>query len=343
MSPVRTPEPPKPPREPRRLTARDALIAIGVAALILVLVEGPSIRNSGERMDDGLWKSVVLAIGKPADQIGDVVPLPELGDELTGWLSPDDDRGGPGSFEALADEAATGGRVSAITPDYFDPRAIGEDPPEPRDLDTVLVTGDSLSMPLDAVVAQRLEDDGIKVVRDPQVGTGISSAQVGDWGSISVRQTREEQPDAIVIFIGANEGFPMAAPGGGEVKCCGADWAAVYATRVRRMMDTYRQGGEARVYWLTLPMPRDGDRQEVARVVNEAIRVGAQPYRVHVRLPDMVELFTPGGEYRDSMEVDGEDRIVREADGVHLNEEGAELAADTVLDALEDDFGDVDQ
>jgi hypothetical protein len=131
----------------------------------------------------------------------------------------------------------------------------------------------------------------------------------------------------------------MPAPGGGDVKCCGANWASVYATRARRMMDTYRQGGEARVYWLTLPMPRDGDRQEVARVVNEAIGVAAQPFRVHVRLLDMVELFTPGGDYRDSMEVDGEDRVVRESDGVHLNDEGAELAAETVLDALTEDFG----
>jgi lysophospholipase L1-like esterase len=340
VSDVRTPEPPKPPREPRRLRARDALIAIGVAALLLVLVEGPSIRNSGERMDGGLWKTVVLAIGKPADAIGDVIPLPEVGDEIMGWLSPESDRGGPGSFEAVAQEEATGGRISPITPDYFDPRAIGEEPPQPRELDTVLVTGDSLSMPLDAEVARRLEGDGIEVVRDPQVGTGISAAQVGDWGSISVRQTREEEPDAVVIFIGANEGFPLPEPGGGDVQCCGSDWAAVYASRVRLMMDTYRQGREARVYWLTLPMPRDEDRQEVARVVNAAIGVAAQPYRVHVRLLDMVELFTPGGEYRDSMEIDGDDKIVRESDGVHLNSEGAALAAETVLDAIEQDFGD---
>ena len=98
MTNVPTPEPPKPPREPRRLTARDALIATGVAALVLLLVEGPSIRNSGERMDDGLWKSVVLAVGKPADAVGDAIPLPEVGDELTGLLSPDEDSGGPGSF-----------------------------------------------------------------------------------------------------------------------------------------------------------------------------------------------------------------------------------------------------
>lgn len=340
MTDVRTPEPPKPPREPRRFRARDGLIAIGVAALLLLIVEGPSIRNSGERLDDGLWRTVVLAIGKPADAISDVLPFAEVGDELTGWLSPDDDRGGPGSFAAVAADPAEPGGVPPVTPDYFDPHVLGVDPPEPRELDTVLVTGDSLAMPLDAEVARRLAAEGIEVIRDPQIGTGISKVDLGDWGSISVRQTREDEPDAVIVFIGANEGFPMPAPGGGEVDCCEADWAAQYASRARRMMDTYRQGGEARVYWLTLPLPRDEDRQEVARVVNEGIEVAAQPFRMHVRVLDMVSLFTPGGEYRDSMDVEGEDRIVRESDGIHLNDDGAKLAADRVLDAIHSDFGD---
>ena len=339
MTNVRTPEPPKPPREPRRLTARDAIIAIGVTALILLVVEGPSIKHGGERLDEGLWRTVVLAVGRPADAVSDVVPLSDVGDELTGWLSPDDGTGGPGSFESVAQETTATGRIAPITPDYFDPRAIGEDPPAPRDLDTVLVTGDSLAMPLDAVVARRLEPEGINVVRDPHVGTGISKVDLGDWGAIATRQTREEDPDAIIVFIGANEGFPMPKPGGGTVSCCGADWATVYATRARQMMDTYRQDGEARVYWLTLPTPRDDDRAKIERVVNQGIDVAAQPYRVQVRVLDMVDLFTPGEEYRDSMDVDGEERIVREADGVHLNEQGAEVAADTVLDALEQDFG----
>jgi lysophospholipase L1-like esterase len=337
---VRTPEPPQPPREPRRFRARDGLVAIGVTALVLLLVEGPSIRNSGERMDEGPWRTVVLAIGKPADAVGDVLPFAEIGDELTAWLSPDDDRGGPGSFAAEAADPAEAGEVPPVTPDYFDPHVLGTEPPEPRELDTLLVTGDSLAMPLDAELARRLADQGVEVIRDPQVGTGISKVDLGDWGSISVRQTREDEPDAVVMFIGANEGFPMPEPGGGEVECCDADWAAQYASRARQMMDTYRQGGEARVYWLTLPLPRDERRQEVARVVNEGIAVAAQPFRVHVRVLDMAELFTPGGDYRDSIEVDGDDRIVRESDGVHLNDEGAELAADRVLEAIRSDFGD---
>ena len=106
------------------------------------------------------------------------------------------------------------------------------------------------------------------------------------------------------------------------------------------MMNTYRQGGAARVYWLTLPLPRGGERQEIARAVNAAIEVAAQPYRAQVRVLDMTTLFTPGGRYRDAMDVDGRRRIVREADGIHLNQAGAELAADAVQAALRRDFGD---
>ena len=53
---------------------------------------------------------------------------------------------------------------------------------------------------------------------------------------------------------------------------------------------------------------------------------------------DLARLFTPGGRYRDAMPVGGRETIVRQADGVHLNERGAELASDAVLHALEPDF-----
>ena len=168
-------------------------------------------------------------------------------------------------------------------------------------------------------------------MRDVRVGTGISKSLLLDWGSLSVRQTRKHHPDAVVVFIGANEGFPMKRPRGGPVDCCGSGWAAAYANRARRMMNTYRQAGAARVYWLLLPLPRDGERKRIARAVNAAIAVAAEPYRAQVRVLDIAALFTPGGRYRDAMDVGGRQRIVREADGIHLNDEGAAVALGPVL------------
>jgi lysophospholipase L1-like esterase len=52
----------------------------------------------------------------------------------------------------------------------------------------------------------------------------------------------------------------------------------------------------------------------------------------------MDELFTPGWRFRDAMPIDGRETLVREADGIHLNRDGAALAADAVAAAIDADF-----
>jgi hypothetical protein len=189
------------------------------------------------------------------------------------------------------------------------------------------------------VLARRQASDGVKTLREPHIGTGISKSDLLDWGKVSAKQAGEDA-DAVVVFIGANEGFPFppARKGGKPIQCCGADWAAIYASRVRQMMNAYRRDGAARVYWLALPLPRDPARQKIARAVNAAVAVAAEPYRSQVRVLDLARLFTPGGRYRASMDVDGRETVVREPDGIHLNDAGSQLAADAVQRALDADF-----
>ena len=176
------------------------------------------------------------------------------------------------------------------------------------------------------------------MVRDPHLGTGISKTDIVDWGRLSVAQVRRERPDAVVMFIGANEGFPMTV----RRKACsaaGRRGRPSTPTRARRMMNTYRQGGAARVYWLNLPVPRDRDRQKISRSVNAAIAVAAEPYRAQVRVLDMARMFTPGGRYRDAMTVGGRPTLVRQSDGIHLNGAGAGVALAPVLAAMRADYG----
>ena len=149
---------------------------------------------------------------------------------------------------------------------------------------------------------------------------------------------QDNHPQAVVVFIGANEGYPLPAAGGKQVSCCGPDWAAAFANRARQMMNTYRQGGAAKVYWLTVPTPRDPARQRIAHAVNRAIEVAAQPWADQVRIVDTVPIFTPGERYRDAMEIDGKQEIVRESDGIHLNEAGSSLLAEHVQQRIDEDF-----
>jgi hypothetical protein len=329
---------PKPPRG-RRLRARDAVKVVSLTSLLLLLFAGSAVESAGEQMDRGVERSIVLAVGEPVGWLAEALPFDDAADSALAVISPDDDLDGQG-FDAPTEGQPSPRGIPPITPDQFDPAELGARATAPRKLRTLLVTGDSLSIPLDSELAKRLTGEGVKVERDPHVGTGISKSGVVDWGKLSTKHVRDLEPEAIVVFIGANEGFPLPKPGGGQIDCCGPAWATVYAGRARRIMNTYRQGGAARVYWLGVPLPRDGVRREVQRSVNAAFDVAAQPWRSQVRLIDLASVFTPNGRYRDAMEVDGRRQIVREADGNHLNRKGAEVAADVVLEAVRRDFGD---
>jgi hypothetical protein len=319
-----------------RFSARDAVVSVAVTALLCVLLSGGSVGDAAAEIDPGIGRKIVSAVGEPTGWVAERFPFATAQAELTAGLAPEDELGEGGFVATPAGGGAS--RLAPITPDAFDPVEVGAPAPAKRPLETLLVTGDSLSTPLDSELARRLAGDGVEVVRDPHLATGISNSDLVDWGELSTAQVAEHDPDAVVVFIGANEGYPIPGPDGREVECCNPEYAAAYANRVRQVMDNYRRDGAAKVYWLTVMTPRDPDAARIAGLVNASIEVAAQPWRSEVRVIDTVPIFTPGERYRDSIEVDGEETIVRESDGIHLNDVGSALAADAVLERIDEDF-----
>lgn len=314
------------PVRPRARSARDAVRWALVVAVVLVVCDGDAIGRAGETMRPGLERDVILAVGRPAGWIAGRLPFAAATDQVMGWLSPDEDLGNAkGSFSG----AAAGTGPGRVPPQAFTPAQLGSRGAA-RPLRSVLVTGDSMSQPLDAELARRLARRRVRTVRDAHIGTGISKSFLLDWGKLSAQQARRFRPDAVVVFVGANEGFPIRTAGGTST-CCGAAWAAEYATRARAMMDAYRRDGATQVYWVLLPAPRDSDRARIVRVVNVAVRVAAGAFGAQVQLVDAGASFTPAGRYRDAIRVGGRTRIVRTADGIHLNQEGAGVLADQLL------------
>ena len=311
---------------------------MALVALLLILFSGGSIRHAAAEIDPGIGHDIVDAVGEPTQWVADRLPLQSAQNELTSGLSPDQQLGG-GGFDQTASAPARGTRgIPPVTPGYFDPAEIGATPPPKQPLDSLLVTGDSLSTPLDTELARRLAPDGVDVIRDPHLGTAISGTAIADWGELSTAQVARDHPDAVVVFIGANEGFPMPGPGGEQLECCGVDYAAAYANRVRQVMNTYRQAGAAKVYWLTVMAPRNPQSREGHQDGQrlDRGRRAAVP-RSGARDRHGADLHA-GVRYRDAIDVDGQQTIVRESDGIHLNDEGSSIAADAVIDRIDDDF-----
>jgi hypothetical protein len=194
----------------------------------------------------------------------------------------------------------------------------------------ILATGDSMIQIVDSFIRARTAPATVR--SDARVSTGISKTSLLDWRAHAREQAAGVRPDVTVMFIGANDGFPMAG-----ADCCGAPWIAEYARRTRGMMRTYARGGRGRVYWLLLPAPRDGFFRQVFPAVNSGLRQAAIGLEDDVRLIELDRFFTPGGRYRNSMRIDGKLVRVRQRDGVHLNTTGAALAARLVVAALRRD------
>jgi hypothetical protein len=303
---------------------------VAIAAALLVVCDGGALNHAAEDSRPGVEHDVLSVVGRPAGWIADRLPFAAAATQITGWLSPDEKLGNSGGgFSA----ATTGSGPSRVSPQAFTPAQLGVRP-TPRPLRSLLITGDSMSQPLDAELARRVAARGVRPIRDAHLGTGISKSFLVDWGRLSARQAQRIHPDAVVVFLGANEGFPMKTAAGTTAHCCGAAWAAEYATRARAVMDAYRRGGRAEVYWLLLPAPRDPARARIARTVNAAIRVAAGAFGAQVSVVDVAAVFTPGGRFRSAMPVGGRDRIVRSPDGIHLTEVGAGLLADQMVGRL---------
>lgn len=190
----------------------------------------------------------------------------------------------------------------------------------------LLATGDSMIQIIDSYLKARLPRATVR--SDAHISTGISKPFMLDWVALAKRQAAATRPDATVMFIGANDGFPI-----GSAACCGSDWIDAYAKRAETMMRAYLRDGQGRVYWLLLPPAGKPEFQRVFVAVNAALRQAAKAVGPGVVLLDDGAIVAPGGRF--SMTLNG--KVVRQDDQVHLSTHGASLVADEIIKALRRD------
>ena len=210
-------------------------------------------------------------------------------------------------------------------------------PERPRQL-RLLATGDSMIQVVDEYLKAGLAQRRATIVHsDAEISTGISKLGMLDWLRKARGQATGFKPDVTVMFLGANDGFPMKTPSGASVSCCDAGWVTEYSRRVAAMMRSYLRGGRSLVYWLTLPAPRGGNFVRVFSAVNRAIRRAASRVGDRARVIDLVPVFTPGNRFRQSVTYRGRTVDARQPDGVHLSRAGAQIAASLVIDRMRAD------
>jgi hypothetical protein len=202
----------------------------------------------------------------------------------------------------------------------------------------VLAAGDSMIQIIDGDLKQRLSRiEPAKVKFDAHISTGISKPFMFDWTRHAAASAHAFHPDVSVVFLGANDGFPMSTPHGPRVNCCGSGWVKEYARRVKKMARSYRRGGAGAVYWLLLPTPRRHAFEVVFTAVNRALTDAAHASPGLIHLVDLRRVFSPDNTFRQFVRWHGHTVSARQSDGVHLSVGGAAIATDLIVRALHRD------
>jgi lysophospholipase L1-like esterase len=202
---------------------------------------------------------------------------------------------------------------------------------------SLLATGDSMIQIIDGFLDRRLQSAAIAVHSDARISTGITKPFLLDWPLHARVQARQRQPDVTVVFIGANDGYPLRSRSGRRVDCCGRGWVKAYARKASAMMSSYARHGAGTVYWATLPAPRDARFRRIYRRINAALRNAARRHPGEVHIVPLARRFTPGYRFRQTMRWHGRAVSVRQADGIHLNVTGASIAATMIVAAMRRD------
>ena len=202
---------------------------------------------------------------------------------------------------------------------------------------SLLATGDSMIQIIDGFLASRLQTAAVSVHSDARISTGITKPFMLNWPVHARGQARQLRPNVTVVFLGANDGFPLRTRSGRRVACCGRSWVRAYSRRASAMMSSYARHGAGTVYWATLPAPRSAGFRRVYRAVNAALRDAAGRHPGEVHLVALARRFTPGYRFRQSIRWNGRWVSVRQADGVHLNVAGASIAATMIVRAMRRD------
>jgi hypothetical protein len=328
------------------VSARRALWFVALSLGALTLVRVPDTIHTAEGMDPGRTRDVVLALARPLDRVTAPLGLDWPGERLAALFGHPYATGPSELLTASAPTATappslpsgrpgpTGQRptLGSAAPVFVPPRT-----PTVADPLRVLVTGDSLTESLGPTLANDAPAT-VHATTDTRYGTGLVRPDFFDWAAHARQQIATDNPEVVVVALGANDGQGFTMPDGSVLPAGSPAWVAEYARRAGVVLRIWTDRGRRRVYWVSLPPARSTRMDGYFRQLNDAVRAASAQVPGAVFL-DLGGTLSVDGHYSDYLR-DAGGRLVdaRTLDGVHYTLDGARIVAAPVLARIEADF-----
>ncbi len=194
--------------------------------------------------------------------------------------------------------------------------------------------GDSLGEYVGNQLLHPIADPDLVDVRlDYNISTGLSRPDYFDWPArLREVMATDPSPEVLVFMVGGNDNQNMLVDGD-VVETDTAAWYREYERRIRSIVD---ETSGAQLYWIGLPPMRDDDRNTIAVAVNEILRHVADQHETVTFIDLETQFAGPDGSYSAHIvDPDGQLRLARAADGVHITYTGSTWVASDFWDLVE--------
>ncbi len=205
-------------------------------------------------------------------------------------------------------------------------------PAAPGQTRVVALAGDSMMAVglSDVLLRQTANDGNLRIVKAFRSGTGLARPEVFDWMDEYPAMIGDANPDAVIVAMGANDGQGFVE--NGKTLAFGSDaWVKAYQQRTADFLSLLTENG-AHVVWVGLPPMKAGAYNDRAAEINRiAYTVVSQNPRATWWNPQPYIGDGAGGFRELETAPDGKTTRIRQADGIHLSDEGAALLTPSLL------------
>jgi uncharacterized protein len=198
----------------------------------------------------------------------------------------------------------------------------------------VYVGGDSQAEFLGQAVATESGPRSLQVNVNYQISTSLARPDYFNWPAELAEMIENDDPEAVVLFVGANEYQDMEAGDGTQLVRGGEEWQVEWSRRLAITLDLLA-GDHRHVFWVGQPPMRDGRVNEGVILIN-ALAEPVVAARPDVTFVDIWDLFGGDGGYSERVTgSDGDEIRARVDDGVHLTRAAASWVSELVVSGFD--------
>ncbi len=198
---------------------------------------------------------------------------------------------------------------------------------------TILVIGDSLGTDLGGGLYHQLEKSPkIKLELEGKSETGLANAWFYNWPRHLKKFLAQYHPKLTILLLGGNDEQGMEV-NGHPAAFNTLVWRTQYKKNVATMMNEATEAGSA-VLWIGMPIMYPNDYRQGMKVIN-SISAKVAKTKPHVTFLSTWKFFANAkGQFRFSAMVNGQQQVIRQADGIHPTAVGQNVLATYVVDEL---------